>query len=76
MTTEEFLVAVAGDGRLAPPHRRLLGDFLSQADLVKFARHLPTFQDSDNAHAAARRFVEDTRPAPPGHGTEGPRAAA
>ena len=76
MTTEEFLVAVAGDGRLAPPHRRLLGDFLSQADLVKFARHLPTLQDSDNAHAAARRFVEDTRPAPPGHGTEGPRAAA
>ena len=76
MTTEEFLVAVAGDGRLAPPHRRLLGDFLSQADLVKFARHLPTLQDTDNAHAAARRFVEDTRPAAPGQGTEGSRAAA
>jgi hypothetical protein len=76
MTTEEFLVAVAGDGRLAPPHRRLLGDFLSQADLVKFARHLPTLQDTDNAHAAARRFVEDTRPAAPGQGAEGSRAAA
>jgi len=76
MTTEEFLIAVASDGRLALPHRRLLGDFLSQADLVKFARHLPTLQDADNAHAAARRFVEDTRPAPAGSRTEGPRAAA
>lgn len=76
MTTEEFLVAVAGDGRLASPHRRLLGDFLSQADLVKFARHLPTVQDTDNAHAAARRFIEDTRPAVAGHSAEGARAAA
>jgi len=62
MTTEEFLSAVASDGRLIPQHRRLLADFLSQADLVKFARHLPTLKDSEAAYAAARRFVEETRP--------------
>jgi hypothetical protein len=61
MTTEEFLSAAAGDGRLIPPHRRLLADFLSQADLVKFARHLPSLDDSEGAYNAARRFVEETR---------------
>lgn len=78
MTTEEFLVAMAGEGRLAPPPRRLLADFLSQADLVKFAKHLPTLADTENAYAAARRFVEDTRPQPAGAGSpsEGRRAAA
>jgi hypothetical protein len=63
MTTEEFLSAVASDGRLIPPHRRLLAEFLSQADLVKFARHLPTLDDSEGAYNAARRFVEETRTA-------------
>jgi hypothetical protein len=61
MTTEEFLSAVASDGRLIPPHRRLLADFLAQADLVKFARHLPSLDDSEGAYNAARRFVEETR---------------
>ena len=70
MTTEEFLSAVAGDGRLIPPHRRLLADFLAQADLVKFARHLPSLDDSEGAYNAARRFVEETRvPSSPQHTT-------
>lgn len=76
MTTEEFLTTVAGDGRLASPHRRLLADFLSQADLVKFARHLPTPQDSEGAYTAARRFVEETQPAAARQPAEGSRAAA
>ncbi len=62
MTTEEFLTVVASDGRLIVQHRRLLAEFLSQADLVKFARHLPALKDAETAYAAARRFVEDTRP--------------
>lgn len=75
MTTEEFLVAAGSDPRLSPQQRRLLGDFLSQADLVKFARHLPALQDTEAAFEAARRFVEETRPtATPGK--EVPRAAA
>ena len=77
MTTEEFLSTLATDGRLIPPHRRLLGEFLSQADLVKFARHLPSLKDSEAAYEAARRFVEDTRPSVPGTGgTEVQHAAA
>jgi len=73
MTTEEFLLASARDGRLQAVHRRLLGDFLTESDLVKFAKHLPTIADSDRAYAAARRFVEETAVSvtPP----EGQRAA-
>jgi hypothetical protein len=64
MTTEEFLVATARDGRLAPAHRRLLGEFLTESDLVKFARHQPTIADSERAFTAARRFVEETAARP------------
>jgi hypothetical protein len=60
MTTEEFLLVTSRDGRLAPPHRRLLGEFLTESDLVKFARHVPTIADSERAFDAARRFVDDT----------------
>jgi hypothetical protein len=62
MTTEEFLSVVASDGRLIPAHRRLLASFLSEADLVKFARHVPTLRDSESAYEAARLFVEETQP--------------
>jgi hypothetical protein len=60
MTTEEFLLATSRDGRVAAAHRRLLGDFLVESDLVKFARHVPTIADSERAFAAARRFIDDT----------------
>jgi hypothetical protein len=60
MTTEEFLLASARDGRLLPAHRRLLGDFLAESDLVKFARHLPTMAAAERAWTAGRRFVDET----------------
>ena len=66
MTTEEFLSVAARDARLNPTHRRLLAAFLSEADLVKFARHLPTLRDSEAAYDAARRFIDDTKPAAAG----------
>jgi hypothetical protein len=60
MTTEEFLLASARRGRLVGPHRALLTEFLTESDLVKFARHLPTIADSERAWTAARRFVDET----------------
>lgn len=48
--------------RLPPAHQHLLGTFLAQADLVKFARHRPSLDESDTAYEAARRFVDETRP--------------
>jgi hypothetical protein len=69
MTTEEFLQAAQRRAQLAPSHRALLGHFLGEADLVKFARHHPAPADAERAFAAGRDFVRSTAP-------EAPRAAA
>jgi hypothetical protein len=62
MTTEEFLLASARSGKLLGPHRTLLADFLTESDLVKFARHLPAIVDTERAWTAARRLVDETAP--------------
>ena len=62
MTTEEFLPVVSQDRRLGTEQREQLSEFLSQADLVKFARHVPGLGEGEAAYEAARRFIEDTRP--------------
>lgn len=68
MTTEEFLLTSARGGRLHGVHRALLGEFLGESDLVKFARHVPTLADSERAFTAARRFVDETAAAARGEG--------
>ncbi len=62
MTTEEFLVAAGTDPRLTRPQRELLAAFLQQADLVKFARAVPSYGDAEAAYRSARRFVDETKP--------------
>ncbi|UCF66209.1 MAG: DUF4381 family protein, partial [Acidobacteriota bacterium] len=61
MTTEEFIYAVQRESPLSPAHRQLLGEFLAECDLVKFARHVPGLEDAERVYAAARRFVNETR---------------
>lgn len=56
-TTEEFLAEAA----LSPEYMALLGAFLSECDLVKFARYEPEAADRQRAFAAAEKFVEETR---------------
>ncbi len=79
MTTEEFLLSSTRGGRLQSGHRGLLGEFLTESDMVKFARHVPTIADSERAFAAARRFVDETAAgvmsAPPSSPKEAIRAA-
>ena len=62
-TTEEFLREVAQAGTFPEQHRELLGAFLTECDLVKFARHQPESADRERAFGAALRFVEETKPA-------------
>lgn len=73
MTTEEFLREARRNAMLLPPQRDLLAEFLTAADLVKFARHEPSPGESEEALSAAERFIRDTMP-PPG-GAAAPRAA-
>jgi hypothetical protein len=61
MTTEEFLVAAASDGRFGPQHARDLNEFLTACDLVKYARQIPHSIEADRVLKAAGAFVERTR---------------
>ena len=60
-TTEEFLAEAGRSAELSPPHRELLSAFLERCDRVKFARYSPAADESEDALALARRFLEETR---------------
>ncbi|MCG3147642.1 MAG: hypothetical protein PCFJNLEI_01082 [Verrucomicrobiae bacterium] len=55
-TTEEFL----SEAKLPAASMELLGAFLQEADLVKFARHRPGTEDMDRALGAAEKFVRES----------------
>lgn len=57
-TTEEFLA----EATLPAPQMGLLGAFLREADLVKFARVRPGDADRQRAYASAETFVRETAP--------------
>ncbi len=60
-TTEEFLGEGSRNGALSVAHRQLLGEFLQEADLVKFARFRPGDADMKRAYDAAESFVRETK---------------
>ncbi len=64
MTTEEFLLVAQSSRDLPTEHRSQLSGFLGEADLVKFARHVPTVEQGERAFDAAREFVSKTREQP------------
>ncbi|MCX6998393.1 MAG: hypothetical protein NTV49_15230 [Kiritimatiellaeota bacterium] len=64
-TTEEFLREAATAGALTPAHQALVGAFLEQSDLVKFARYHPPSGAMRAAYAAAERLVQETIPIAP-----------
>jgi hypothetical protein len=61
MTTEEFLLAVRDSGTLEEDYKKLLKDFLSSADMVKFAKYGPSPQEAESSFEFAKRFVDETR---------------
>ncbi len=60
MTTEEFLRAAKVSRELPVEYRSRLGGFLGEADLVKFARHVPSAGQGERAFEAAEDFVTRT----------------
>jgi len=77
-TTEEFIREALNSRKLEPEHQRLTGEFLEQADLVKFAKYQPGQADMQAAYSAAERLVKETtpRPATPGGQPATPGGAA
>jgi len=63
MTTEEFLDATLTDRRFGPDVRSKLKPFLIACDLVKYAKHTPTGEESMASLHAAEVFVQRTKPA-------------
>jgi hypothetical protein len=65
MTTEEFLHIAASvpvdDSTLLQGHREPLRDFLTECDLVKFAKYGPDEEQMNSAFGSAKHFVDETR---------------
>ena len=61
MTTEEFFIKVKEDSSLSLEHKGLLRDFLTNCDLVKFAKYQPAETEASLAFASARRLVDQTK---------------
>lgn len=62
LTTDEFLAHIRDGETLSREHCELLKDFLTQADIVKFASYCPATSDGNEAMETARRFVAETAP--------------
>jgi len=61
LTTEEFLGVTSTSADLTGDQRGSLQSFLRQADLVKFARVVPSADEADKSVAMVRRFLDETR---------------
>ena len=62
-STEEFLREVHAGEPLLRDHQELLGGFLKQCDLVKFAQRKVVLEQMNGLLDSAQRFVESTVPA-------------
>jgi hypothetical protein len=60
-TTEEFLYDMASTDYLTVQQQDLVGEFLNECDLVKFARYGPTENEIDRVYSAAVKLVDETR---------------
>lgn len=61
-TTEEFLHELQRTDRLTRDQKESLGGFLTNCDLVKFAKYEPGEPELRDLHASAIRLIEETEP--------------
>lgn len=61
-TTEEFLHELQRTDRLTQDQKESLGAFLTNCDLVKFAKYEPGETELRELHSSAIRLVEETEP--------------
>jgi hypothetical protein len=61
LTTEEFFLVASESPDLSQELHGLLNEFLTRADLVKFAGHRPGSAEVEGSLAAAGRVLEETR---------------
>ena len=61
MTTEEFLITLKKSEVLNSEQKSLVKDFLSQCDMVKFAKYLPQKNEIDSSYESAKNLVDQTK---------------
>jgi len=61
MTTEEFLESVKKAPQLTVEHKKVLKEFLSQCDMVKFAKYGPTPIEILDSFKSAEALVDGTK---------------
>jgi hypothetical protein len=60
-TTEEFLAELALEDVLGEADKKMLEEFLTHCDLVKFAKHDPTHEQIQRTFDLVREFIEKTK---------------
>ena len=60
LTTEEFLDILTRDQSLLKTHQKLLQNFLTHCDMVKFAEHQPDKSEIQNTFDACKTFINQT----------------
>ena len=61
MTTEEFLIKVKEDSALFLEQKGLLRDFLTNCDLVKFAKHQPAEEEANLSFVSVKKLIDQTK---------------
>lgn len=61
MTTEEFLICLDQSAQLNQDQKLGIKAFLTQSDLVKFAKFEPTIAQADTGFQLVRKFVDETK---------------
>ncbi len=61
MTTEEFLTHLQTTTVLTDAQQEILCRMMALADLVKFAKHVPTLNESESFYKTAVQLVEESR---------------
>lgn len=61
MTTEEFLMSLKNNNDLSGDHKKLLKQFLHNADMVKFAKFTPSEKDTEEGYEVAKKFISQTQ---------------
>jgi hypothetical protein len=59
-TTEEFMLEMSTTRKISDEHKALLKDYLTQCDLIKFAKFRPPIDYHKEAMNRARTFIETT----------------
>ncbi len=61
MTTEEFLGHIQNSPVISEQYQKILKEFLTLCDMAKFAKHVSSSKEMEDAFSCVERFIEQTK---------------